>query len=121
MVQAGIERKRIHHAISAILKELSAVSTRGVTAEEMGKAKEYMRGKLILNLEDSESIASWVGKQLLLRGRIISVEDQLRRIQRVSARQVQEVARKIFQKRLLTLIIIGPYRREAEFRRLLHF
>lgn len=121
MVQAGIERKRIHHAISAILKELSGVSAKGVTDDELQKAKEYMRGKLILNLEDSESIASWVGKQLLLRGRIISVKDQLAKIQRVTAQQVHEAARDIFVSRLLTLIIIGPYRREGEFRRLLHF
>ncbi len=119
MIQAGIERKRIKHAITAIIQELSLMKKKGVTSDELAKAKEFLRGKLILSLEDSENIASWVGKQLLFRNTVLSPEQQLKKIQRVTAKQVQVVARQLFTGTRLNLALIGPYRKPAEFRRLL--
>ncbi|MFA6908919.1 MAG: pitrilysin family protein [Patescibacteria group bacterium] len=119
MIQAGIERKRIHEAITAILQELSLIAKKGVTADELAKAKEFTRGKLILGLEDSENIASWAGKQLLFKNKILTPEVQLKKIDRVAADEVKEVARKLFVTAKLNLALIGPYRKAGEFRKLL--
>ncbi|MFC1687652.1 M16 family metallopeptidase [Patescibacteria group bacterium] len=121
MIQAGLEKKRIKQAIKAILHELRLAVTKGVTQEELTKAKEFMRGKLILNLEDSDNIASWAGKQLMFRNEILSPEEQLKKIQRVTKKQIQDVAKDIFKNSKLSLAMIGPYRSAAEFKRLLRF
>lgn len=121
MVQAGIEKKRIKEAITAILHELSTVAREGVTVRELDDAKEYMRGKLILGLEDSEHIASWAGKQYLFKGKVLSPAEQLAKINRVTRQQVQEVAQALFRTEKLNLALIGPYRRAQEFLPLLRF
>ncbi|MBI4090056.1 MAG: insulinase family protein [Candidatus Kerfeldbacteria bacterium] len=118
LVRAGLEKTRLKQALRKIWDELRAVPTSGVTEEELKRAKEYVRGKIILSLEDSDEIADWVGKQLLLQGRVETPEQKIVRLQRVSAADIRRVARQVFQKSRLNLALIGPYRSGQEFGKL---
>lgn len=119
MIQAGLDKKRIKEAITAILGELKQARDRGVTPEELHKAKEYVKGKLVLDLESSENVASWIGKQELLRRKVITPAEQIRRVERVTLRDIAAVASDLLKTNRVSLSLIGPYKGTAEFAALL--
>ncbi len=78
-----------------------------------------MKGRLILRLEDTQSVASWTGAQELLRDNILTVEKAIAIIDAVSEEDVRRVACDLFVKDRLNLAIVGPYRSEDRFANLL--
>ncbi|MDD5040632.1 MAG: pitrilysin family protein [Patescibacteria group bacterium] len=119
VVQAGLDKTRLRMAISAILEVLGDARTNGVTKHELRKAKDYLKGRLVLQLEASDSVASWLAKQELLRDTILTPAQQIARLEKITLRDVQRAARDLFRTERLNLALIGPYRNRAEFRRLL--
>lgn len=118
-VQAGVDRHRLEAAIQLILAELKKVRQHGVTVEELQRAKEFLRGKFTLNLEDSEHIADFYTKQELLFGKIKTPAERLAEFKRVTRADIERVARRIFRPSLTNLALIGPFRQPAVFQRLL--
>ncbi|MFA6098204.1 MAG: pitrilysin family protein [Patescibacteria group bacterium] len=121
MVQAGLDKSRIKEAIREIIKELVKVKTSGVTAGELKKAKDFLKGKLILDLESSENVASWLSKQELMRHKIISVEQQMKKIDQVSIASIKKVTNEIIKPARINLSLIGPFRNKDEFSAILKF
>ena len=56
---AGVDPSRVYQALSVILSQFQLVAsgTQPITAQELANAKECIAGKLILSLEDSQSVA----------------------------------------------------------------
>ncbi len=119
MIQAGLDKKRIKEAITAILNELKLARGRGVTAQELRKAKDYLKGKLILDLESSENVAGWIGKQEMLRKQIISPAEQMKRLERVTVSDIAKVSNELLRTDRANLALIGPYQDSTEFMPLL--
>jgi len=119
VVQAGLDKKRIKAAIELILKELKKVKDKGITPDELKKGKEFLKGKLILDLEDSSSVAEWYGRQQLLIGRAKTPEKKLEEINEVTQKQVNKLAKRIFKKSMINLALIGPFKSDKEFKKLL--
>jgi len=119
VIQSGLDKSRIKQAISLILSELQRVKTEGVLAEELKSAKEFLKGKLILDLEDSENVADWFGKQELLLGRIYTPEEKIKKVMAVTDRQIKKTAQELFRQSKLNLAIIGPFKNKSEFLKLL--
>ncbi len=118
MIQAGLDKQRIDDAITSILQELKAIKSKGVTRQELKKAKEYLKGKLVLDLESSDSVANWLGKQELLRGTMYTPAEQMAKVDVVSQADVQRVARDLIKNSKLNLALIGPFQDEARFRKI---
>lgn len=121
VVQAGLDRNRIQEAIRLIIHELALVREKGVTEQELQSAKEFLRGKLVLHLEDSENMADFFAKQELFHKKLQTPQEKLKKYLRVTTQQIQAVARKIIVPQRVNLALIGPYRMRdrAMFRRLL--
>jgi predicted Zn-dependent peptidase len=117
--RAGVDLNRIDDAIKVILEEYQKISTQKVTPAELKKAKDYTRGKLILELEDSRSVANFVGNQELLERKILTEEEVLRQIDKVTAEDILRVAKDIMVNNKLNLAVIGPFKEEARFSKLL--
>lgn len=115
LVRAGLEKTRIKEAIRKIWDELRLVTRDGITLEELARAQEYLKGKIILSLEDSEHIADWVGKQMLLKGRIETPEEKIKKLMAVTAAEVRQVARLLIRQERANLALIGPFRSPREF------
>ena len=118
---AGVDLTRVDLAITAILTEYKKVMDEPVSAAELTKAKEYMKGKIILRLEDSEEYAHLMGKQALLYNEVESVETILKKIDAVTADDIQHLAKQIFKEENLRLAMIGPFENEDHFTDLLHY
>lgn len=116
---AGVDLKRIDEAIKVILLEFAHIAKTAVSARELKKAKEYIKGKLILSWEDSRTVALAYGADELQEGKVRSLQDYLKRIDEVTAEDVHRLARYLFAESKLNLAVIGPFKDKTRFDKLL--
>ena len=121
VTQAGVDIKRIDDAIKVILEQLGTIAQVPVKPEELKKTKENMKGKLILELEDSRNTAGLFSTNELLENEIRTPEEIMKLIDEVTAFDIRKTAREIFIEKNLNLAIIGPYKEEEKFLNLLKF
>ncbi|HVC33359.1 MAG TPA: pitrilysin family protein, partial [Chloroflexota bacterium] len=120
VVYAGVEPARIDEALRATLAEIGRLAE-PIPEAELARAKEFWKGRMLLRLEDTRSIASWLGAQELLLGQIYTVDDVIERVDRVQTADLQTLAERLFVPDKLCLAVIGPYRSEDRFARQLRF
>ncbi len=119
MIHAGLVKERLPEALAVITAELKKFKTTKVSSVELKRAKEFMRGKTILGLEDSDALASWYGRQALFGKKMLSPEESLEKIAKVTAAEVQAVAKELFKPANMHLAIIGPYKDTAPFAKII--
>ncbi|MFA5359107.1 MAG: pitrilysin family protein [Patescibacteria group bacterium] len=111
VVQAGLDKKRWREAVGLVWQEMEKIKKYGVTDEELERAKEFLRGKLAIDLEDSAHLADWYAKQKLLSGKIMEPKEKLQKILKVKASDVKRIAQNIFVKNQLNLAVIGEVKK----------
>jgi len=119
VTQAGIDNDKIEKAISTILKEYKKMSQKKISEEELKKAKDNIKGKMALLLESSDARASFYAGQELLENRILTPEEVFKKIDQISQDDILKVAKDIFQPKKLNLALIGPFKEEIKFKKLL--
>jgi predicted Zn-dependent peptidase len=118
---AGTDLERVEETIVALLGELRKLRDEPLSAEELQMTKELRKGRLLMGLEDSRSVASWVGSQEATYGEIRTPEEVMERIEAVTIEDVQELAQEIFREDRLSLALVGPYDDRDAFADLLAF
>jgi predicted Zn-dependent peptidase len=108
VVQAGIEHSKLEKTIQTILGEFKKIKKQKVSAEELTKAKSYLKGTMALRLETSDEIANAAATAMINLGRVRSLDEITKAIDKVTADDIQRVARDIMQTNKLNLAIIGP-------------
>jgi len=106
-VYAGVHPKSLEIGISAILEQL-ALLKETISPEEVTKAKELSKGRLLLRMEDSRSVAGWVGGQEILSNKIMDVEEVVAIIEKVTAEEMCAVAKELLVGDKLRLSVVGP-------------
>jgi predicted Zn-dependent peptidase len=119
VTQAGIPHKNIGKVIDLILKEYNELKTKKLTAQELQKAKDYLKGVSVLSLESSDAQASFYSSQELLSHKILTLEEEFAKIDKVTSDDVQKVAQSIFRPEKLNLALIGPHKDKIKFQKLL--
>jgi len=119
VTQSGVDHKNVEKAIGLILKEYKIFKNKKVEKSELQKAKDYLKGNLILSLESSDAQAGFYAGQELLEGKILTLKEKLREIDKVTAGDVQKVAKEIFNPQKLNLALIGPFKDKSKFGKLL--
>jgi len=118
-VSAGVDRTKTEPVIRAILEECRAIRDVMVPEKELQKTKDHMIGGLILGLETSDDLAGFYGGQEVLSGTVLSPEVLTDRIKKVTARDVARVAKAILKDKGLNLAIVGPYKKQVQFKKIL--
>ncbi len=108
-IVAGLEKTRLQEAVEVIWKELDSVAKKGVSAQELTRAKDFHRGKFYLEFEDPFVQADWYGDQLRYREDWVSPEERMKRIQAVTPKQIQAVAKEIFNRKNYAVSVVGPF------------
>jgi predicted Zn-dependent peptidase len=116
---AGCEPDRVDAVIAAALDELRKLCDAPPTAAEVQRIKDYTRGRFVIGLEDTFSVASWWGSQLALRGHTRTIEEILARLNAVQPEDIQRLAQRLFTTAALRLAAIGPLPPADHFRPLL--
>jgi len=119
---AGIDPKRIEEGISVILEEHKKISNSkfSISKSELRKAKEYLKGHMVLGLENSRSVAYYYASQELLEKKIDDPDELMKKIDAVTAEQIKNVAKKYFVEKGLNVAIIGNFEDRQIFENLLH-
>lgn len=108
---AGVDPNRLQEAVSAMSTEFKEiVGKRPVTEAEVVAAKQNLVGSLLLDLEDSQSVASWYGMKQLLEGKVETEEEAIAHIEAVTLDQVQKVATDLLQPEQQRFALIGPFK-----------
>lgn len=120
IIGAGVETKNMRAAIQAILEQLSRL--REIIPEsELVKAKEFSKGRLLLRMEDSRSVAGWLGGQEILTGRILNVDEVVSIIDAITGEELQRVAQELLVGEQLRLAVVGPVPQDEPLEELLHY
>lgn len=93
--------------VRLVAEELRSLRDKGPRREELGMAKEHLKGSLMLALESTSSRMSQLARQQIYYGRQTTCSETLDRVSRVSARQVQAVARRLFGGQRMALAAVG--------------
>ena len=105
--RAGVDQSRLHEAISLIKQEYLVCAEKGITEEELQRAKDFLRGKFTLSLEDSEERAHFFGKQALLYDETLDIDAYLAKFDLVTKEQVDALSVRLFTPENLRLVVIG--------------
>ena len=104
----AVDPERAREAADEVMAQLEALRTEPVSARELERAKEYYKGRLLLGLEDTQSVAGWCGGQLLAYGAIQQPEAVSAIIDGVDADQLSTLAGRYFRAEHLRAVALGP-------------
>ena len=95
-VCAGTSPQRVDEVLSVVDRVLDEVLQDGITEDELDTAKGFVEGATVLGLEDSGSRMSRIGGSLLVRGRVVPVEEQLEHVRAVTVDDANRVLHRVF-------------------------
>jgi len=114
VISAGVDNRKVAKTIQVILKELDKVKSRPVPRKELRRAKDFATGQLLLALEETPSYMHWLGENKLCLGKVPPVEEILEKVNKVTADDLQRIAKQLFTNDNLNLALIGPLKEEKE-------
>jgi predicted Zn-dependent peptidase len=106
-IYAGTNPARLPELMSVLDDEVSKLIAGGVTEAELDRAKGCIEGSTVLTLEASEERMIRLGRSLVTRGEVLTVDQQLARLRAVTAADVARVVEKVFGGPR-SLAVIGP-------------
>jgi len=115
---AGCNPAKAIEVVEIIREILADVAENGMSHEEIERAKGAVRGSLVLSQEDSGSRMSRIGKNEIVYGQVMGFDDILKAISRVNPTDVREIASEYLTKSP-TLALVGPFKNEAKFEKVL--
>ncbi|HEY3057706.1 MAG TPA: pitrilysin family protein [Chloroflexota bacterium] len=118
VVNAGVDPSKLDEALRATFNEMLKMDD-GVPEKELHKAKEFIKGRLQLRMEDTRAVASWLGGQELLRREILTVDEVLAIVDDVTPESLRRVAAELWRTEAFRLAVVGPFRSETRFQKLL--
>ena len=119
VTRAGVDANKIDEAAKIVLSEYHLLIEEKVGQKELQKSKEFLKGNLILSLEDSESVAEDYATAALTEDRIRDPHEIIEMIEKVTPEDLQRVAKDIFKPENLNMAVIGSYNDEEKFLKLL--
>jgi predicted Zn-dependent peptidase len=115
---AGCNPTKAIEVVEIIREVLADVAENGMSHEEVERAKGAVRGSLVLSQEDSGSRMSRIGKNEIVYGQVMGFDDILKAISRVNPTDVRKIANEFLTKSP-TLALVGPFKSEAKFEKVL--
>lgn len=106
-IYAGTSAEKLPEMLRRVLAEIKRIKTEPVSAEELGRAKEQLKGNIVLGLESSSSRMSNLARQQINFGRFASIDEITAQIDAVSAPEIQRVASELFQRERIALTLLG--------------
>ncbi|MBM4123790.1 MAG: insulinase family protein [Nitrospira sp.] len=110
-VYAATRPREITRVVDLVCKEIRRLGASGMDDQELERAKNQMKGSLMLSLEGSHSRMSKLAKDELYQGRHQSLQEMLGEIDRVSSEQVARLSREMLDLNYLSVAALGPVSR----------
>jgi predicted Zn-dependent peptidase len=113
--QAGVDIKRIDEAIKVIVEQFNRMASETVPSDELEKSRSMIKGRFVLRTEGPQGLIMYGLNREVLEGEALEPEEYLKKIDEVSAEDVQRVAQDLIAKDKLHLAVIGPFEDEEHF------
>ncbi len=107
LVYAGMAPENASKVVDLTLKEFRRLREELVPSRELKRAKENIKGSVMLSLESSSSRMTHLAQQMIYYGRFYKLEEILSAVERVTAREIRHLANRIFDSSYLTLTALG--------------
>jgi predicted Zn-dependent peptidase len=117
-VYAGCATEKVDEVVDLTLVELRALRDAPVAADELRRAKDHLKGSLMLSLENTSSRMSHLVRHEIYFGRHVTLDEMLNGIERVTAQQVQRVASDLFRGEAVATLVGPPQSAGLEPQRL---
>jgi predicted Zn-dependent peptidase len=106
-VYAGTSRKRYNEVIDLVINEMNTLKDT-ITEEELQKAKDQIKGNLVLGLESTGNTMSYIARQEIYYGRYISIEETIKQIEKIKLAEIRELAERLTGKNTFAITLLGP-------------
>ncbi len=118
---AGLDPKRVEEGIKVIVEEYGKISKlKGqISKQELSKAKEFLKGHFVLELEDSRSVAGFYSQQELLEEKVENPDEIMAKIDKVTVSDVEKAAQRYFVEKTMNMAVIGNFSGGQQFGKLL--
>ena len=128
--RAGVPVDKMGQAIKIIINEYKKIREKQVDKQELKRAKDLLQGRVTIQLEASDNMANWFGRQAVLlntiqrtnkknQDKIIEPNEYFKKINQINLKEMKRVASQIFVNQGLNLAVIGPYKDKNKFNNLL--
>lgn len=117
-IVAGVRADKVLESIELIKTEILNFA-KTLTEEEVERAKGHLVGVLGLRFESPNNVANFISKRLLTMGALEKPEEVMARMEKVTKRDVVEIANQILKPDRIYLALIGPFQDEEKFAKIL--
>jgi predicted Zn-dependent peptidase len=118
-IYAATDPANFSKVLKSILKEIRELKKSGVGAEELGRAKDHLKGSLMLSLESTSSRMNRLAKHEMHLGAFLTMDAMLASIQAVRLEEVQALIAELLDEERLAITTLGPLDRRSLPRELL--
>jgi predicted Zn-dependent peptidase len=115
-ISAGLNNNKLEMAIKEIIKLFKRIRTKLVSLQELKRAKDHIVGGTLLERETSSDIAFLLGSEMVSRGVVTPLSEEVKIIKQVSRQELKRIAEDFFAPEKLRLAMIGPWRRSDKER-----
>jgi predicted Zn-dependent peptidase len=117
--QGGVDINRIDEAVGTVVAELKNMAAAPVPQDELRKAKNFAKGRFVLQLESPHGLINYGLRREVLEGRAPEPEEVLTGIEAVTTEDVQQLAQELINDEAIRLAVIGPFDDPDRFEKLL--
>ena len=117
--QSGVDIKRIDLAVETIVREFSQLVREPVDEVELRRTKNYLKGRIVLQLEDPRGLLSFGMRREVLEDKLAEPEEVLDGLEAVTAKDIQRLAGEVIRDQGLNFGLVGPFDDDARFLELL--
>ncbi|HBV95685.1 MAG: zinc protease [Peptococcaceae bacterium BICA1-7] len=108
-IYAGLSKENLNPALELIFKEIKDIQLNGVTDQELRRAKDQLKGNLLLSLENVNTRMSRLGKSQLYLGKVVPPDEIVQRIERVTGDDIRKLAMEKLDPGKFALASVGPW------------
>lgn len=106
-VNAGTSRETAGKVVRSIVAEFHKLKSELVPAEELRRAKDQLKGSLMLSLESSTARMSNLARQEMYFDRFFSMDEMMRKIEKVTSEQLKRISEEFFRPEAIAVTILG--------------
>jgi predicted Zn-dependent peptidase len=108
-IYAGLAAANVNRTLEIIADEVTSFRNHGITEEELERAKNQLKGSFLLSLESVTTRMSRMGKSQLYLGKVLTPDEIVQRIERVTLKDVRDLGKEIFQPEHFAFASVGPW------------
>jgi len=114
VIHAGVDNEKLILASEEVMTELKDIKKNLVSKNELKRAKEYVKGQLLLALEDTGSRMLWLGQRVLLEGKAPPLKEIIQNVDKVTLEDIRKSANMTFNNKNANFATVGPAKTEVK-------